>query len=92
MGLHKSKNEQISVSYFCGKHAMGAKKTEMFQFFFVGVCVFFVTTYRNKLISLGGHKKNTDLRDCSRLSKRYTKPASEDEMCPRWTSFSNFKL
>ena len=33
MGLQKNKNEQISVGHVCGKHAMGAKKTEMFQFF-----------------------------------------------------------
>ena len=28
-------------------------------------------------------QKNTDLRNCSRLSKHCTKPASEDEMRPR---------
>ena len=32
-------------------------------------------------------QKHTDLRNCSRLSKHCTKPASEDQMCPRWASF-----
>ena len=32
----KYKNEQISVRHFCGKHAMGAKKTRMVQIFFSG--------------------------------------------------------
>ena len=36
MGLQKNKNEQFFVGYFCGKHAMGAKKREMFHFFLVG--------------------------------------------------------
>ena len=46
--------------------------------------VFFsVATY--SFISVGGHKKNTDLRNCSRLLKHRTKPAFEDEMCPRRT-------
>ena len=41
MGL-KNMYEQISVGHFCGKHAMGAKKTEIvpFFFFFVGLCFF----------------------------------------------------
>ena len=92
-GVQKNKNEQISVSHFCEKHAiMGAKKTEMFKLFFVGRCVFFVATYGNEVISVGGHKKNTDLRNCSRLSRQCTRrPASEDDVCPRWASFSNFK-
>ena len=42
---------------------------------------FFVATYGN-----------TDLRNCSHISKHCTKPASEDEMCPRSASFSTFKL
>ena len=83
MGFQKNKNGQISVDHFCGKHAMGAKKKETL-IFFLYVCVFFVATYRNDVISVGSHKKNTDLRNCSRLSKHCTKPASEDEMCPRW--------
>ena len=37
----KNKNEQMSVVHFWGKHAMmGAKKTEMFLFFFFGMCLF----------------------------------------------------
>ena len=67
MGLQKNKNEQISVGHFCGKHAMGAKKRKC-SIFFVGLC-FFVVTCRNEVISVGGHKKHTDLRNCSRLSK-----------------------
>ena len=31
MRLQKNKDEQISVGHFCGKHAMGTKKTEMFK-------------------------------------------------------------
>ena len=27
--LQKNKDEQISVGHFCGKHAMGTKKTEI---------------------------------------------------------------
>ena len=60
---------------------MGAEKTEMVQKFFVGLC-FFVATSGN----VGGHKKSTDLRNCSRFSKHCTKPAFEDEMCPRRTT------
>ena len=63
---------------------MGAKKTETVQKIFVGV-FFFVATYGNEVISVSDHRKNTDLRNCSRLSKHYTKPSSEDEMCPRRT-------
>ena len=44
-----------------------------------GLC-FFVATWP---------QKNTDLRTCSHLSKHCTKPASEDQMCPRWAPFSN---
>ena len=40
MGLKKKKNEQISVGHFCGKHAMGAKKTGMLQKKIVGLCFF----------------------------------------------------
>ena len=43
---------------------MGAKKTDMVQTFFVGLCFLWP-------------QKNTDLWNCSRLSK------FEDEMCPR---------
>ena len=32
---------------------------------------------------MGGHRKNIDLRNCSRLSKHCTKPAFEDEMCTK---------
>ena len=40
---------------------------------------FFAATYRNEVISVGGHKKNTDLRrNCSRLPKHCTKLGSED--------------
>ena len=35
------------------------------------------------VISVGGQRKNTDSRNCSRHSKHCTKPAFEDEMCPR---------
>ena len=45
MGLQKNKDEQISVGHFRGKHAMGAKKTEMFHFFCRSV-FFFVATLR----------------------------------------------
>ena len=38
MGLQKNKNEEISAGHVRGKHAMGAKKTEMFHFFLVGPC------------------------------------------------------
>ena len=65
------------------------QKNRNVQVFFVGLFFFC------------GH-----LRNCSRLSKHCTKSASEDmcpkggpnnsnsedEMCPRWASFSNFKL
>ena len=33
------------------------------------------TTYGNEVISVGGHRKNTDLRNCSLLSKQCTKSA-----------------
>ena len=49
--------------------------------------VFFLwppTTYGNEAVSVGGHKKNKDLRNCSRLSKHCTKPAFENEMLPTW--------
>ena len=52
----------------------GSKNPGNVPFFFVGLCLF-------GLISVGGHKKNTDLWNCSSLSKHCTKPASEDEMC-----------
>ena len=42
---------------------------------------FFVATYGNEVISVGGHEKNTDVRNCQRLSKHCTKPTLEDEMC-----------
>ena len=59
---------------------MGAKKNDPESF-----CrfVFFLVTYGDEIISVGGHKKNTDLRSCSRLSKHCTKPVFEDELCPR---------
>ena len=88
MGL-KNENEQISVGRCCGKHATGAKKQRKCYNFCLWICVFFVATYGNEVISVGGHKINTDLWDCSRLSKHCTKPDSEDDMCPRWASFSN---
>ena len=83
MGPQKFKNGQISVGYCCGKLAMGAKKTGMAPKKNLGLC-FFVVTYGNKVISVGGHRISTDLRNpnCSRLSKHGTKPAFEDEMCP----------
>ena len=42
--------------------------------------------YGNEVISVGGHRKNTDLRNCSRISKQCTKPAFEDKpnFC-RWS-------
>ena len=70
---------------------MEAKNPENVSIFFCR-SVFFVATYGNEVISVGGHKKNTDLRNCSRLPKRFRKPVSEDDMCPRWASFSNLKL
>ena len=33
VGLQKNKNEQISVGYFCGKHAMGAERRKCCNFF-----------------------------------------------------------
>ena len=63
----------------------------MFQNVVVGLC-FFVATYENEVIFVGDHKKNADLWNCSGLSKHCTKPVSDDEMCPRWASFSNFNL
>ena len=62
---------------------MGAKNPGNVPIFSCRSVFFFVATYGNEVISVGG---------CSRLSKHCTKPASEDEMCPRWASFSNFKL
>ena len=50
MGLQKNKNEQISVGYFCGKHAMGVRKKDIIHFFSVAA-------YANDVISVGGHKK-----------------------------------
>ena len=75
-GPQKYKNEQISVGHFCGKRAMGAKKMEILENFSVGRC-FFVA------FPLVATKKDTDLRNSSRLSKHRTKPAFEDEMYPR---------
>ena len=48
-----------------------------------------MATYRNEAISAGGHRghfcrwpqKNTDLRNCSHLSKHCTKPASLRTRC-----------
>ena len=40
-------------------------------FFFRSV-FFFVATYGNEVIFVGGNNKNTDLRNCSRLSKHCT--------------------
>ena len=57
--------------------------------FFLYVCGFFVATYGNEVIFVGGLNKNTDLRNYSRLSKHYTKP---DEMCPRWAKYSTGPL
>ena len=37
MGPQKYKNEQISVGHFCGKRAVGAKKTEMRPFLYVAI-------------------------------------------------------
>ena len=60
------------------------KKTGMVQKNFIGLFFFFFfATYGNEVISVGGHKENTDLRNCSRLSKHCTKPAFENEMCPK---------
>ena len=40
-GTLKKQNEQISVGYFCGKHAMyGNKKNGNIPFLFVGLCFF----------------------------------------------------
>ena len=97
MGPHKNKNEQISVGhFFCGKHAMGAKKQKC-SIFFVGLC-FFCDHF-----SVGGHEKtqtygtvhafrstvqNLPLRTrCVQGGRNDSN--SEDEMCPRWASFSN---
>ena len=62
---------------------MGAKKNGNGPENFSRSVFFVVATY--SFISVGGHEKNTDLRKCSRLSKHCTKPAFEDEMCPRRT-------
>ena len=67
---------------------------------------FFVATYGNKVIFVGGHKKtqtyqtvhafrstiqNLPLRTrCAQGGPNISN--FEDEMCPRWASFSNFKL
>ena len=56
MGPKKNKNEQISVGHFCGKHAMGAGKTEISPKKIVGL-YFFVATYGNEVISVDDHKK-----------------------------------
>ena len=56
MGSQKYKNEQISVRPFCGKRAMGEKKTEMVQKPFVDL-FFFVATYGNEVISVGATEK-----------------------------------
>ena len=45
------------------------------------VLVVFAATYGNEVISVGDHEKNTDVRNCPRLSKHCTKPTLEDEMC-----------
>ena len=94
MGLQKNKNEPISVvSHFFGKHAMGAKIKEMLPFFFVGlVCVFFVAkqTY-GTVHAFRSTVQNLPLRTrCAQGGPNNSN--SEDEMCPRWASFSNFKL
>ena len=69
MGLQKDKNEQISVGHFRGKHArlcyaMGPKKNGNVPKTNCRSVFFFVATYGNEVISVGGHKKNTDLRNC----------------------------
>ena len=63
---------------------MGTKKKEVVDNFLL-VFILFLATFGNEVISVGGHRKNTDLRNCSRLSKHCTKPAFEDKMCPRKT-------
>ena len=47
---YDKKNEQISLGHFCGKRAMGAKKTEMVQICFAGQCFFVATYYGNDVI------------------------------------------
>ena len=67
---------------------MGAKKRfHMFHFSSRSLFLLWPPTEM-----IGDHKKHTDLRNCSRLSKYCTKLASENEICSRWASFSNFKL
>ena len=62
MGLKTNKNERIPVGRFCGKHAMGAKKTENFHFiFYFYSCVFFVATYGNEVISVGKKHRPAEL-------------------------------
>ena len=86
MGPQKYKNEQSSVGHFCGKRAMGAKKNGNGpEHFCRSVFFLWPQVYGNEVISAGGHRKNTNLRNCSRLSKHYTKAAFQDEMCPRTT-------
>ena len=80
MGPQKYKNEQISVGRM-GSMLREQIKTGMVQKN-VDLC-FISTTYGNEVISVGRHKKNTNLRNCSRLSKHCTKPTFEKEMCPR---------
>ena len=50
------KKENENFGHFCGKHAMGTKTNEMVIKKYV-VCVFFVATCGNEVISGGGHKK-----------------------------------
>ena len=80
--------ERISVGHFCGKHAMGAKKAEMFQKKIIGLC-FFVATY-GTVHAFRSTVQNLPLRTRCAQGGRNTSN-SEDEMCPRWASFFKFQ-
>ena len=58
---------------------MGAKTPEIGPEIFCMSVFIFVTIYGNEVIFVGGLKRHTELRKCSRLSKHSTKPAFEGE-------------
>ena len=83
MGPQKIKNEEIVVfsrwSFLWEARYGSKKKTEMVYKIAVGlfVVVVVVAAYGNEVMSVGGHRKNTDLRNCSSLLKQYTKPRTK---------------
>ena len=54
LGAQKHKNEQISVGQFCGKGAMVAKKNGNGPQHICRSVFFFLTTYGNDVITVGG--------------------------------------